>query len=126
MNLGHRRKRHHSQRGSLGGMPEDAEVSLADLLHQLDGLEGRLRQLKTGIANLMQLQQIDEAAPPAADRQGTAQEVARLQEAADAFELELVNRVVSWQHLQEPFWQAVRFGGLGIVVGWLLAWLARG
>jgi hypothetical protein len=94
-------------------------------MHQLDGLEGRLRQLKTGIANLMQLQQI-EAAPPAADRQGAAQEIARLQEAADAFELELVNRVVSWQHLQEPFWQAVRFGGLGIVVGWLLAWLARG
>jgi len=125
MNLGHRRKRHHSQRGSLGGISEDAEVSLADLMHQLDGLEGRLRQLKTGIANLMQLQQI-EAAPPAADRQGAAQEIARLQEAADAFELELVNRVVSWQHLQEPFWQAVRFGGLGLVVGWLLAWLARG
>lgn len=126
MNLGHRRKRHHSQRGSLGGMPEDADGSLADLLHQLDGLEDRLRQLRTGIANLMQLQQIDQAASPAAERQGTAQEVARLQEAADAFELELVNRVVSWQHLQEPFWQAVRFGGLGIVVGWLLAWLVRG
>ncbi|MGF1520431.1 MAG: hypothetical protein ACFCVB_21895 [Nodosilinea sp.] len=126
MNLGHRRKRHHSQRGSLGGMPEDTDGSLADLMHQLDGLEGRLRQLKTGIANLIKLQQIDQAAPPGADRQGTAQEVARLQEAADAFELELVNRVVSWQHLQEPFWQAVRFGGLGIVVGWLLAWLVRG
>jgi hypothetical protein len=94
-------------------------------MHQLEGLEERLHQLKSGLTNLVQLQQL-EAAPPAADSQRAAQELQQLQAAADAFELELASRVLSWQHLQEPFWQAVRFGGAGIVVGWLLAWLVGG
>ena len=115
------RQRHHSQRGSVGGPPEDAR-SLAELMQQLEGLEARLYQLKTGISNLLQLQQI-EAATPREDAQRSTQDVAHLQEAADAFELELASRVVSWQHLQEPFWQAVRFGGLGLLAGWGLAWL---
>ncbi|WOD41670.1 hypothetical protein [Nodosilinea sp. E11] len=123
MNLGQRRKRYHSQRGAIGSVPEDTAISLVDLMHQLEGLEGRLNRLKTGIANLLQLQQV-EANTPVDDGQAVAQEVIRLQEAADAFELELASQVVSWQHLQESFWQAVRFGGLGIVLGWLLAWLA--
>lgn len=124
MKPGYWRKRHHSQRGSIGSVPDDPP-SLADLMHQLEELEGRLHQLKTGIANLVQLQQL-EAAPPTLDNQDAAQEVYRLHEATAAFELELINRIMSWQHLQEPFWQAVRFGGLGILVGWGLAWFTNG
>ncbi|TVQ08196.1 MAG: hypothetical protein EA368_12350 [Leptolyngbya sp. DLM2.Bin27] len=94
-------------------------------MQQIEGLEARLHQLKTGLANLVQLQQL-EAAPPPVDGQTAAQELQRLQAAADAFELELASQVLSWQHLREPFWQAVRFGGAGIVLGWLLAWLVGG
>ena len=25
-----------------------------------------------------------------------------------------------WSDVKEPFWQAVRFGGVGIIIGWLL------
>jgi hypothetical protein len=35
-------------------------------------------------------------------------------------ELALESQLFSWGGLKEVFWQAVRFGGLGIVVGWLL------
>ncbi|MBE9159070.1 DUF2203 domain-containing protein [Nodosilinea sp. LEGE 06152] len=118
MNPGHWRKRYHSQRGAIGDTPETPR--LADLMQQLEGLEMRVRQLKAGVANLVQLQQLQNAPPT--DTQQSVQEIARLQETADNFELELASRIVSWQHLQEPFWQAVRFGGLGLLVGWVLAW----
>ncbi len=119
----YRRYRSHPQRGSVGSSPESASPSLPELLLQLEGLEARIQQLKAGIANLLQLQQA-ETAPPSDDAQAAAQETLRLQEAADAFELDLASRVMSWQHLQEPFWQAVRFGGLGLLIGWFFAWLA--
>ncbi|MFQ4134867.1 hypothetical protein PGN35_000965 [Nodosilinea sp. PGN35] len=114
-------KRYHSQRGSLGDSADAAPPSLGELMQRLERLEARLHQLKAGLSNLVQLQQIQDSEPQD-EVQHSAQEVTRLQDAADNFELELASRVVSWQHLQEPFWQAVRFGGLGLLLGWGLAW----
>lgn len=38
-------------------------------------------------------------------------------------EVNLESRLFSWDGFREVFWQAVRFGGLGVVLGWLLkAW----
>ncbi len=124
MKLGSQRHRYHRQRGAVGSVPEESP-SLPELLQQLEGLQTRLQQLKTGVANLVQLQQL-QAEAPSHDGEGASQEILRLQEATESFEIELASRVMSWQHLQEPFWQAVRFGGLGLVVGWFLAWLAYG
>lgn len=39
-------------------------------------------------------------------------------------QLELIlesNLLNEWKLMREPFWQAVRFGGLGIAIGWLIA-----
>jgi hypothetical protein len=121
----HRRPRFDPQRGALGGNASEPLPSLADLMQQLEGLETRLHQLKTGLTNLVQLQQIDPEVPTA-DIQRSAVELTQLQEAADRFELELANRVISWEHLKDTFWQALRFGGLGLVVGWALAWFVYG
>ena len=30
-----------------------------------------------------------------------------------------------WKLMREPFWQAVRFGGLGIVIGWFISTWGR-
>lgn len=35
-------------------------------------------------------------------------------------EMRLESRLWNWKELREPFWQIVRFTGIGIVIGWLL------
>lgn len=47
-------------------------------------------------------------------------ELKRIQQQLEELEIALESRLFSWQGLKEVFWQAVRFGGLGIVLGWLL------
>jgi hypothetical protein len=42
----------------------------------------------------------------------------RLAELDLTLESSLLNE---WKLMWEPFWQAVRFGGLGIIIGWILA-----
>lgn len=50
----------------------------------------------------------------------TRQELKKIDEELDQIELALESRLFQ---LDQAFWQAVRFGGLGVVLGWLLkAW----
>jgi chromosome segregation ATPase len=47
----------------------------------------------------------------------------QLQEISDRLEqleADLESRLLSWSSLREPFWQIVRFGGLGVVIGVIL------
>ncbi len=101
-------------------------ADIAALTHQAEQLEARLQHLKTGLSNLVQLSQVESTPALNPDRQRAQAELAQLEEAVDRFELDLASRLFSWHHLQEPFWQAVRYGGLGLVGGWLLHWLAQG
>lgn len=48
------------------------------------------------------------------------QELQRIQQELETIELNLESRLFTWGSLKEPFWQAVRFGGLGILIGWML------
>jgi hypothetical protein len=96
-------------------------------MEQLEGMESRLSQLKTGLSNMLQLQQLQDRAEGNADeRQALGETLTNLQQEVDNFELELATQTIGWQHIQETFWQAVRFGGLGVVVGWVLAWMVMG
>ncbi|TVP62336.1 MAG: hypothetical protein EA342_19370 [Leptolyngbya sp. LCM1.Bin17] len=115
------------QQGSIGpgsdGQGADVpSSSLPELLQQLGHLEERLKRLRTGVGNLVQLQQAQDAGPNS-DHQMAQMEMTRLQAEVADFELDLASRVLSWQHMREPFWQAVRFGGMGVLIGWALAWL---
>jgi predicted RNase H-like nuclease (RuvC/YqgF family) len=47
-------------------------------------------------------------------------ELKRLQGQLEAIEINLESQLFSWNSLKRPFWQAVRFGGMGIIIGWLL------
>ena len=106
--------------------PEPPIPMLADLLRQVQALESRLQRLRVGLDNLIQLEQIDQDQSGArGDRQSSGRELQSLEQAVDHLEAELVSHLVSWQHLQQPFWQAVRYGGLGLLLGWGLAWLAQ-
>ncbi|MEY3298473.1 MAG: hypothetical protein RLZZ597_1733 [Cyanobacteriota bacterium] len=128
----------YAQRGALEPPASDAP-SLEHLSAQAEQLEERLHRLKTGITNLLHLQRLSAEAsghdpndaatdptPATADLATAQAEVRRLQQSVDEFELTLASHLLSWRQLQEPFWQAVRYGGLGLVGGWVLHWLVRG
>ncbi len=117
----------HSQRGALEPPASEPSPTLGDLGTQADHLEARIHHLKTGISNIRQLQSIAESPDQAEPQRAEAQaELNQLQQAVDEFEISLASHLLSWRQLQEPFWQAVRYGGLGLVGGWVLHWLVRG
>lgn len=47
-------------------------------------------------------------------------ELKRLEKELETLEINLESQLFSWKSLNRPFWQAVRFGGLGIIIGWVL------
>ena len=47
-------------------------------------------------------------------------ELRQIQQELETIELNLESSLFSWGSLKEPFWQAVRFGGVGIIIGWML------
>jgi predicted RNase H-like nuclease (RuvC/YqgF family) len=99
-------------------------ASVTQLAQNLTALEQRLAALRRAVDNLIQLRQVQ--ATLAGDQQvaEAATEIEELQRRADELEAELFSQVATWHQVKETFWQAVRFGGLGLVVGWLLkSWI---
>ncbi|EKV03361.1 hypothetical protein D0962_12055 [Leptolyngbyaceae cyanobacterium CCMR0082] len=45
-------------------------------------------------------------------------ELKRLKKQIETLEETLENQLMSWNNLKEPFWQVLRFVGLGMVLGW--------
>lgn len=54
------------------------------------------------------------------------EELKALQNRMEEVELTLESQLFSWSSLKEPFWQAVRFGGMGVVIGWVLKSIVSG
>lgn len=48
------------------------------------------------------------------------QELRQIEQELETIELNLESSLFSWGSMKQPFWQAVRFGGLGILLGWIL------
>ncbi|MGC9502327.1 hypothetical protein [Baaleninema sp.] len=82
-----------------------------DLDRSLEDLQAALSQLKLRHA---QVQRDRER------RQQLKAELQRLSQQLEQVELRLESQLFSWREVREPFWQAVRFLGLGVVVGWIL------
>lgn len=109
------------QQGSLGVNPSpESSRQLAEMVQTLDRLEERLHHLHTGVTNLVQLHQLQEQLDTPAEQVALAEaEVQSLQQQVEELETALTSQFFSWQPLREVFWQVVRFGGLGMIVGWL-------
>ena len=55
-------------------------------------------------------------------RSDTKQELELIRSRLAELDITLESRLLNeWRLMWEPFWQAVRFGGLGIAIGWVLA-----
>ncbi len=51
---------------------------------------------------------------------GMKAELRQIKQQLEVLELNLESQLFSWGSLKKPFWQAVRFGGLGVIIGWIL------
>jgi hypothetical protein len=101
----------------------DFEEALADVERQWESLVERYAQIKRDRDRQAQLEnrrediweQTRENPLPE-----LKEELGRIKRELETIEVNLESSLFSWGSLKEPFWQAVRFGGLGIVLGWLL------
>ena len=47
-------------------------------------------------------------------------ELKHIKHQLEVLEVSLESQLFSWKSVKRPFWQIVRFGGLGVIIGWLL------
>lgn len=87
------------------------EQTLEEVERSLGELKARYAQVQRDRQKQTQLKQ---------RQQQLAAELKHLQTQLEALEIELESRLFSWKTLKEPFWQAVRFAGIGVLIGWLL------
>lgn len=83
------------------------------------------RQTETQLATQEQIvltRQRNELKQKGSNQASTKQELALIRSRLEQLDLTLESRLLNeWKLMWEPFWQAVRFGGIGIMIGWLLA-----
>ncbi len=103
------------------------DQELVEVERSLHKLQERYAQVQQDQQTQAQLQerkaqinhQLQRAPSPELKR-----ELESIQTRLAELEVSLESRLFSWGSLKEPFWQIVRFGGLGIVLGWFLAFAA--
>ncbi|MDX1976069.1 MAG: hypothetical protein SFT94_00195 [Pseudanabaenaceae cyanobacterium bins.68] len=59
------------------------------------------------------------------DRQVLVEELAGIEQRLAEISFELESRLIAWDSLREIFWQVLRFGGVGIILGWYLCSLSK-
>lgn len=108
--------------------PEAAEFeqALADVEQTLHDLKTRYTQVQQDQQRQIELrhrredihQHLRQSPVPALKA-----ELDQIQDQLDELEVNLESRLFTLGSLKEPFWQIVRFGGLGVILGWLLAFV---
>jgi DNA repair ATPase RecN len=100
------------------------EQALAEVAENLQSLRDRYEQIKRDRIRQTELQHRREQIRNTKRQDGNSSnlkaELKQIQEQLEIIELNLESSLFSWRSLKEPFWQAVRFGGIGIIIGWLL------
>lgn len=114
--------------------PEQLDSEQLEITQSLNDLEESLQTLKRRYADVLsaktqrsELRAQYNRTQSELSRHRTAQlksEMKDLQQKLNDVEVTLESQLFSWSSLKEPFWMAVRFGGLGILIGWLLRSLA--
>jgi chromosome segregation ATPase len=62
----------------------------------------------------------NERSPANGHREELQQQIQELSDRLEEIEADLESRLLSWSSFREPFWQIVRFVGIGIIVGVIL------
>ncbi|NJN71923.1 MAG: hypothetical protein HC799_03455 [Limnothrix sp. RL_2_0] len=97
------------------------EAAIAQLEQDLATLKERHNQVIAAESRIAELQgqqaEIADQSPEIQKEQSLKTELKLIQAEIENLELSLESSLLNWQ---EPFWQVVRFVGLGILIGWLL------
>lgn len=122
-----------SPNGNADGSPTTAasefQRSLQEVERSLDTLKVRYAQIQRDRHRQQELQhRREDVRQQLRQNRGSdpsrlpqlKEELRQIQAQLETIELNLESELFSFGSLKEPFWQAVRFGGLGIVVGWIL------
>lgn len=105
-------------------LTETFDQEIAAIERSLHDLKERYLQVQQDEQTQAQLQERKDQLKRQRQRSPSAElkaELTRLQTQLDELEVNLESKLFSWGSLREPFWQIVRFGGLGVVVGWSIA-----
>ena len=97
------------------------EQELVEVERSLQELKDRYSQVQQAQTAQAPLQQRQEQVKRQLQRTGSPElkaELRHIQDSLDDLELKLESGLFSWE---KPFWQIIRFGGLGLVLGWLMA-----
>ncbi|NEQ65246.1 MAG: DUF2203 domain-containing protein [Symploca sp. SIO2D2] len=103
---------------------QEFEEAFSDVERSLQSLLERYHQVQRDQQQQTQLQQrrkqIKRELHRTSNKRSLQAELKQIKEQLENIELNLESQLFSWGSLKEPFWQAIRFGGLGIVIGWML------
>lgn len=103
--------------------PEDNpafEQELAQAEASLQELKARYAQVQRDQAEQAQLQATRDRWQ-ATHQPDLKAELRQVNDRLDELAVSLESQLFSWGSLREVFWQILRFGGLGVVIGWFLA-----
>ena len=102
-------------------LEKDFDLELVEVERSLEALKERYTQVQGDKSAQAELQQQSKQLNQ--QRHQTPEikaELRQIKQQLEVLELNLESQLFSWRSLKEPFWQAVRFGGLGVIIGWIL------
>lgn len=108
--------------------PMDTEINIEDAIAQLEANLSKLKErhqqiLKDQaqkIALIERRQELKMEQNQGNSPDSLKSELHYIEKELEEIELRLESELFKWSSLSEPFWQGVRFLGMGIVLGWIL------
>ena len=102
--------------------------AIANLENSLEAFKERYAQVEQDRARKEQLlqrqQELKQQKKDNPTREPIKTELHCLERELEELEARLESQLFTLSTLKEPFWQAVRFGGMGVIIGWVLKSLA--
>ncbi len=105
----------------------DFDGEIADLERSIAKLKQRQAEIELAERERVVLErQRNELKHKNSNHPEAKQELAQIRSRIEQLDLTLESRLLNeWKLMWEPFWQAVRFGGLGIAIGWFISTWGR-
>ncbi|PZO40860.1 MAG: hypothetical protein DCF19_11160 [Pseudanabaena frigida] len=98
-----------------------------ELRRQQEQIESQIQEVSTDRSNRNNDQKIrrkpnskNGQSPPNSHKEELRKQLQELSDRLEQIEGDLESRLISWSSFREPFWQIVRFGGIGVIIGVIL------